>query len=173
MLDQRTEDRCEACEALAGRRHFLKEVALAAAGAFIALGASRREAAAMPLHRLIGTRHPLTTSVTYPVPTADGATIDPKNEIIIARYQGAIYAFDLSCPHQHTALRWLPEDNRFQCPKHKSKYDPNGKFLSGRATRNMDRHPIKREADKLVVDIDNLIQSDKDPAGWESASVKA
>jgi nitrite reductase/ring-hydroxylating ferredoxin subunit len=126
----------------------------------------------MPLTRLIGARSGTATSVTYPIPAADGATIDPKNEIIITRYQGSIYAFDLSCPHQHTALKWLPEDNRFQCPKHKSKYEPTGKFISGRATRNMDRHPIKLEAGKLVVDIDNLIQSDKDVAGWESAAVK-
>jgi nitrite reductase/ring-hydroxylating ferredoxin subunit len=173
MLEDRTKPECEACGALADRRRFVKEMVLAATGAFLALGATRREAAAMPLRRLIGATNPATTSVTYPIPTEDGATIDPKNEIIIARYQGAIYAFDLSCPHQHTALRWLAEDHRFQCPKHKSKYEPNGKFISGRATRNMDRHPIKLDAGKLVVDIDNLIQSDKDAAGWESASVKA
>jgi len=172
MLEDRVDGACEACDGLADRRQFLKEIAVAAASAFIALGASRREAAAMPLTRLVGTLSATATSVSYPIPAADGATIDPKNEIIITRYLGSIYAFDLSCPHQHTALKWLPEDNRFQCPKHKSKYEPTGKFISGRATRNMDRHPIKLDAGKLVVDVDNLIQSDKDPAGWESASVK-
>jgi len=170
MHDDRIHDACEACDGLRNRRQFLNEIAVAATGAFIALGASRREAAAMPLARLLGSR--MGTTVTYPIPAADGATIDPHNEIIIVRYQGSVYAFDLSCPHQHTALKWLPEDNRFQCPKHKSKYEPTGKFISGRATRNMDRHPVKLEAGKLVVDVDSLIQSDKDPAGWESASIK-
>ncbi|MEO8453335.1 MAG: Rieske (2Fe-2S) protein [Gemmatimonadota bacterium] len=170
--DDNSTGECGACGAASGRRQFLKEAALAATGVFIALGLDRREAIAMPLARVFGTRVPLGTAVSYPVPGADGATIDTENEIIIARYQGAVYAFDLSCPHQRTMLRWLAEDNRFQCPKHKSKYEPNGKFISGRATRNMDRHPIKLEAGKLVVDLDAIIESDKNAAAWESAFVK-
>jgi len=172
-VDENSTGECRACGVAGSRRQFLKEAALAATGVFIALGLGRREAVAMPLARAFGTRTPLGTSVTYPLPAGDGATIDTENEIIIARYQGAIYAFDLSCPHQRTMLRWLAEDNRFQCPKHKSKYEPNGKFISGRATRNMDRHPIKLEAGKLVVDTDTIIESDKNPAAWESAFVKA
>jgi nitrite reductase/ring-hydroxylating ferredoxin subunit len=160
------------CGSTTDRRRFLKEIALAATGVFIGLGSSPREAVAMPLARVIGTKAGATDWTTYPVPAVDGATIDSENQIIIARYQGSVYAFDLSCPHQRTMLKWLADDHRFQCPKHKSKYDPNGTFISGRATRNMDRHPIKLEAGKLVVDPDNIIQSDKDPAGWSSAMVK-
>ena len=55
------------------------------------------------------------------------------------RFQGVVYAFNLSCPHQNTALKWQPDDQRFQCPKHKSRYQPDGTFISGRATRGMDR----------------------------------
>jgi nitrite reductase/ring-hydroxylating ferredoxin subunit len=172
MEEHPTGAECGACGTPTDRRRFLKEAALVATGAFIALGASRREAVAMPLARAIGSRSLTNKAATYPVPTTDGATIDTENEIILARYQGSIYAFDLSCPHQRTMLKWLAADNRFQCPKHKSKYEPNGKFISGRATRNMDRHPIKLEGGKLVVDTDNIIQSDKDAAGWESAVVK-
>ena len=63
-------------------------------------------------------------------------------------------------------------DHRFQCPKHKSKYQPDGTFISGRATRNIDRHPIKREGHKLVVDVETMIRSDKDPAAWGAAVVR-
>jgi nitrite reductase/ring-hydroxylating ferredoxin subunit len=172
MTRHPTESDCGACEVSPSRREFLREAALAAAGAFMALGAGPRDAVALPIARLVGSRAGGSGLVSYPIPTADGATIDTENEIIVARYQGLVYAFDLSCPHQHTALKWLAEDNRFQCPKHKSKYQPDGTFISGRATRNMDRHPVKLEGGKLVVDTELVIQSDKSLAAWQSASVK-
>jgi Rieske Fe-S protein len=67
-------------------------------------------------------------------------------------------------------LRWLPKDNRFQCPKHDSKYQPNGTFMNGRATRNMDRLAVRVEGADLVVNVDKMFQSDKDPAGWAGAT---
>ena len=107
----------------------------------------------------------------FPFPAADSVTIDRKQQVIIVRAEGHVYAFNLSCPHENTALKWLPKDNRFQCPKHQSKYRPNGTFLSGRATRNMDRLAVRLDAGSLVVDVDKMFQSDKDPAGWAAAAV--
>jgi nitrite reductase/ring-hydroxylating ferredoxin subunit len=107
----------------------------------------------------------------YPVPAADGVTIDRKNQLILVRYQQHLYAFNLACPHENTALKWLPKDQRFQCPKHDSKYQPNGTFIGGRATRHMDRLGIRLEDDALVVDVNKFYQSDKDPAGWTAATV--
>src|SRR4051794_3844202 len=107
----------------------------------------------------------------YPFPSADGVTIDRKEQVIVVRYQGKLYAFNLSCPHENTALKWLPKDMRFQCPKHESKYQPNGTFMSGRATRNMDRLSIRKEADGLYVDLSHIIKSDVDPAGWAAAAL--
>lgn len=107
----------------------------------------------------------------YPFPAADGVTIDRKQQVIIVRTQGHVYAFNLSCPHENTALKWLPKDNRFQCPKHESKYQPNGTFMSGRATRNMDRLQIRRDGDALFVDLSHIIKSDADPAAWAAATI--
>ncbi len=107
----------------------------------------------------------------YPFPTGDGVTIDRKEQVIIVRSQGHVYAFNLSCPHENTALKWLPKDMRFQCPKHESKYQPNGTFMSGRATRNMDRLKIRRDGDALFVDLSHIIKSDADPAGWAAAAI--
>ena len=108
----------------------------------------------------------------YPIPATDGVTIDDKNEVILVRWQSQIYAFNLSCPHQNTALKWLAADGRFQCPKHKSRYQPDGTFISGRATRNMDRLPIKRDGSSVVVDVDHAFESDKDQAAWRAATVQ-
>jgi Rieske Fe-S protein len=109
---------------------------------------------------------------TYPIPAADGVQIDRDNQVILVRWQGAIYAFNLSCPHQNTALRWNAGDSQFQCPKHHSKYQPDGTFVSGRATRGMDRFTITRSGDNVVVDVDAMHKEDKDPAGWAAAMLK-
>jgi Rieske Fe-S protein len=107
----------------------------------------------------------------YPIPANDGVTIDRSNQIITVRFQNNLYAFNLACPHENTALKWLPKDNRFQCPKHESQYQPTGIFTSGRATRNMDRLGVRREENTLVVDVSKFFQSDKNPAGWAAAVV--
>ena len=107
----------------------------------------------------------------YPVPAADGVTIDRKNQVIVVRYQQHLYAFNLACPHENTALKWLPKDFRFQCPKHESRYQPNGTFIDGRATRNMDRLGVRLDDTMLVVDVNKFYKSDKDPGAWAAASV--
>jgi Rieske Fe-S protein len=108
---------------------------------------------------------------TYPIPETDGATIDRANQVILVRYQNKLYGFSLACPHEYTALRWLASENRFQCPRHESKYQADGVFVSGRATRNMDRLPIRRVGANVVVDLVNMYRSDKDKAAWDAAAV--
>ena len=107
----------------------------------------------------------------YPLPAGDGVTLDRSQQVIIVRSQGHVFAFNLSCPHENTALKWLPKDMRFQCPKHESKYQPNGTFMSGRATRNMDRLAIRRDGDAIYVDLSHIIKSDTDPAAWAAAAI--
>ena len=110
--------------------------------------------------------------IAYAIPAANGVQIDRDNEVILARYQDAMYAFNLSCPHQRTALRWNDVDKQFQCPKHHSKYDPKGDFISGRATRGMDRLAITRQGANVVVDIDQMYKEDEDTPKWTTAFVK-
>jgi Rieske Fe-S protein len=144
---------------------------------FCELSGTRREflrfgvAAALSIHSLSAIRIG-PDSVTYPVPAADGAHIDRDNEVILLRWQNAIYAFALSCPHQHTALRWIEKDARFQCPKHKSKYQPDGTFISGRATRGMDRFSLQQVGETIVVDLKTLHKQDRDLSGWNAAVVR-
>ncbi len=106
---------------------------------------------------------------TYAVPNADGVAIDTDGEVILVRHAGAAYAFALACPHRRTALRYDAGKARFQCPKHKSRYQVNGTYISGRATRSMDRYALTRNGDTLVVDTAVVHKSDADPAGWTAA----
>jgi nitrite reductase/ring-hydroxylating ferredoxin subunit len=141
-----------------------------ATAALIGVGLSPARAAAMAFGVARGRRDG--GEVAYPIPAADGATIDKTNEVIIVRHAGKVYAFALSCPHQNTALHWLDEEGRFQCPKHKSRYQADGTFISGRATRNMDRLPIRSDGKEVFVNVDRVFESDKDPSGWAGAEVK-
>jgi len=92
--------------------------------------------------------------------------------VIVVRYQNVVYAFVLWCPHQRTALRWYDDMQRFECPKHHSKYQPTGIFIEGRATRGMDRYALRKSGDTIVVDLATAYQQDKDLAGWDAAVVK-
>ena len=110
-------------------------------------------------------------TLSYALPAKDGAAIDNKEDVIIVRWQNIVYAFALSCPHQNTALRWREKDARFQCPKHKSKYQPDGTFISGRATRGMDRFPVKVSQNTVQVE-KRLIKQSEDHAAWDAAFAK-
>ena len=91
--------------------------------------------------------------------------------MILVRVQQRVYAFNLACPHENTALRSRAGESRFQCPRHESKYQPDGTFVSGRATRNMDRFAVKRTGDNVVVDLAHLYRSDQEQAQWAAAVV--
>jgi len=111
--------------------------------------------------------------LTYPMPAADGATIDRDNGVIVVRSQNKVFAFNLSCPHENAAVRWKPALGRFECSRHDSQYRPDGVYTSGRATRNMDRFPVRKNGSTLVVDVSRLIQSDQQKAAWDAAVVEA
>lgn len=79
--------------------------------------------------------------------------------------------FNLACPHENTALRWKERDGHFQCPRHESQYQPDGTFISGRATRNMDRFGVTRAGDTIRVDLNRFLRSDQQPQDWAAAAV--
>jgi nitrite reductase/ring-hydroxylating ferredoxin subunit len=169
MMDERNHDAgTGGCTACTGRREFLREAAGLAAALLVGLGASpaRAQRMAMAAGRPTAIRD---GELAYPVPAADGATIDRDREVIVVRWRSRAYAFALSCPHQHTMLRWQPADARFQCPKHRSRYQPDGTFVSGRATRGMDRFPVRVHDGEILVDVARPIRQDHDRAAWDAA----
>lgn len=161
---------CAACTLRESRREFLRDLTTAV-GAVAALLGNPASADALPM-QLTSASSANGAEAAYPLPETDGVTIDRDGEVILVRWEGAVYAFRLSCPHQKTALKWKEKDGRFQCPKHKSKYQPDGTFISGRATRGMDRYAIRRRKSEIVVDTSKVYLEDKDEAGWRSAVVK-
>jgi Rieske Fe-S protein len=150
------------------RRAFFGEAGGCLLGLAVALGLPAG-VLALPIEEIAGQASG--SDRKYPVPAADAVQIDHTGQVILVRLEGRAYAFSLACPHQGAALKWVAKDNRFQCTKHDSRYQPTGVYTSGRATRNMDRFPIRREQTTLDVDVTHPIQSDHDPAAWNAASV--
>ena len=107
----------------------------------------------------------------YPIPAGDGVQTDKDQDVIISRTKGRIFAFNLACPHQNTAIRWDNGKTRFQCPKHKSIYTPEGVFVEGRATRGLDRFAVRKDGNSIVVNLDSLFEQDKDADKWAKAFV--
>ena len=163
------EDGCAGCT-LHDRRDFLLDALRAGAAALAAIGLTPAGADAMPL-RWISALAARGAERTYPVPASDGVQIDKANEVILARSGKSVYAFALACPHQNTALRWDAGANRFQCPKHKSRYRADGTFIEGRATRGMDRYAVRLVGGSVAVDVDKLYQENTDLAQWQQAVV--
>ena len=108
---------------------------------------------------------------SYPLPAADGVTIDRDAQLILVRFQQRVYVFNLACPHENTALRWKERDGHFQCPRHESQYRPDGTFITGRATRNMDRFAVALAGSSVRVDLNRLFRSDQQASEWVAAAV--
>lgn len=163
----------QADAATATRREFVRHAlsALAALGVTLVLP---HEAGAMEVvlaRALPSDRRDRATERRFAIPAGDSVTIDRDDQLILARAAGYVFAFALSCPHQNTMLRWDAEALEFRCPKHKSRYRPDGTFIAGRATRSMDRLRIRRDGDAVVVDVDVAYRQDDQLGEWAAAIV--
>ncbi len=161
---------CAGCPPIS-RRRMLGQVSVAALAAMAGVELAEGGGGTLPVIEVSGEASG-NSERSYPMPAADGVTIDHDEQVIVVRFQRHAYAFNLACPHENTALRWRQQDGRFQCPRHDSKYRPDGTFMEGRATRNMDRFAVKRVGDRLVVDLDRLFQSDRQPQDWAAATIE-
>jgi Rieske Fe-S protein len=173
---QKTEGQgCEGCP-LVPRREFLRDASAIAAGILMALGASPARASAAPLGAIAaggGGGGGRRDEKSYPIPGKDGSQIDKDNGVIVTRWEGKVYAFSLACPHQNTAIRWYDKDGKFECPKHHSRFEPDGFYIkdSGRATRGLDRFAIHKDGNNVMVNLDKLYQEDDDETEWKAAVV--
>jgi nitrite reductase/ring-hydroxylating ferredoxin subunit len=165
----RSDSSCGDCPAAAAtRRAFLRDVAVAVAGA-VAFGAFAGPAFAESVSegKPIARRGMLRT---YAIPGADSIVVDVDSDVALARWQSRVYAFSLRCPHRGTRLEWHADEARMFCPKHKARFRPDGAHDSGRASRDLDRFAIQRQNGVVVVDLDTLYRADRDNA-WRDAVI--
>jgi nitrite reductase/ring-hydroxylating ferredoxin subunit len=169
VMSERSPEGCAGCTRTS-RRGFLGQLSGATIAAALASEVAASGADTLSFTEVLATGAD-PDERKYPLPATDGVTIDRDAQVILVRHQGRVYAFALACPHENTALRWRQQDVRFQCPRHESKYQPDGTFISGRATRNMDRFAVRREGDTIVVDLNSWFRSDRHAEQWAAAVV--
>ncbi len=53
-----------------------------------------------------------------------------------------IRALSMVCTHLGCLFKWVPTNNRFECPCHGSKFTNKGNYIEGPAPRNLDRFAV-------------------------------
>src|SRR4051812_5642917 len=100
---------CRSCESDAGcasapnRREFL-HVAGCVGLTIAAFGISSTAADGLPVLLIEGV--PAGSEMRYPIPVTDSVNVDRTAQLIVARSQGHVYVFALSCPHQNNVVKW-------------------------------------------------------------------
>jgi len=168
---------CGGCElAAASRRAFIKEMAMAAVG-MLAVSAMRPAEAMADGATAIAPGGGASGSGSgrlqrkYALPTSDSIQVDVNNDVIIARWQDRVYAFSTKCPHKGATLKWLDDEQKIFCPKHKARFGRDGEHLSGRGTRSLHRYDISREGNSMVVNLDTELREDTHAAAWKAAVI--
>ena len=164
---------CEGCPIATNRRAFLRDVGVAAAAAIAATAVGRPALAlaqsVMEIEPIAGATGPMERA--YAIPTADSVSVDAANDVILARWQGRLYAFSLRCPHKGARLEWRQSEERVFCPKHKARFTAAGSHVSGRGSRDLDRYAIRRGANGIVVGLGRAYRSDTDRDEWTRAFI--
>lgn len=166
---------CEQCPmVVTSRRAFLRDAAAVAAAAVAAVSIARPGLAfAQTVTEIepVGTPNAGVPERSYTIPPANSVSVDPANEVILARWEDRVYAFSIKCPHKGALLEWRPSEERVYCPRHEARFLADGSHFSGRSTRDLDRYKIRRNANDIVVDLGELVRRDIDPDAWTQAVV--
>jgi len=160
----------DACPGCQSRRSALGQMSAAALAMIAGVELWPETARAVPISEAHGAKVGASER-SYALPAADSVAIDRDEQVILVRLQQRAFVFNLACPHENTALRWKEALGHFQCPRHESQYQPDGTFISGRATRNMDRFAVRRSGDNVVADLNRLYRSDQQAQDWANAVV--
>ncbi|MBW4436501.1 MAG: Rieske 2Fe-2S domain-containing protein [Pleurocapsa minor GSE-CHR-MK-17-07R] len=60
----------------------------------------------------------------------------------VTHYDGKLAILYGICTHLGCLPKWVPNNDRFECPCHGSKFERSGRFIEGPAPRSLDRFPI-------------------------------
>ena len=81
------------------------------------------------------------TETAAAIPPGHGGVVflDGKKVGVYKEENGTVYAVDIRCPHLGCQLEWDPEERSWDCPCHGSRFDYQGRLLSGPAQEGL-RH---------------------------------
>lgn len=74
------------------------------------------------------------------IPSTDAAPEDhPDGRFWLVNTDAGVLALYKVCVHLGCLYKWVPNNNRFECPCHGSKYQRDGTYIEGPAPRSLDR----------------------------------
>lgn len=104
------------------------------------------------------------------LPPVDSAPVgNPSGKYWLSNTKDGVLALSMVCTHLGCLFKWVPTNNRFECPCHGSKFQANGTYISGPAPRNLDRFavtvktpggPVATDAEGGPVKVDGALQID-------------
>jgi Rieske Fe-S protein len=88
-----------------------------------------------------------------------------KEKTIIKKMDEGFLAFSVVCPHLNCVVNWNETLNKFECPCHGAKFNPNGEVLEGPPPRPLDLFKLQIIDEKLVVDTGSpIMRKNFDPS---------
>lgn len=166
-----TEAAGHVCPRLVDRRAFLRDASIAVGAALIASGLVPSQAFADGITSIVALPAGAQERA-YPLPTADGVSVDADNRVALVRVNHQLFAFSLECPHRGRVLEWIDSEHRFYCSKHKARFTANGQHASGRHTPDLDRFALRVQQNRVIVSVDRVLAVDSTPAEWAGAVVR-
>jgi Rieske Fe-S protein len=92
-------------------------------------------------------------AVLLEVPKAEvpetGALVYREARVAVVREGGKFHALSLACTHLGCTLAVAPDG--LACPCHGSRFDREGRVVTGPAERPLRRHPVESRGEMLVV----------------------
>jgi cytochrome b6-f complex iron-sulfur subunit len=83
------------------------------------------------------------TITTAKLPATDAAPEDhPEGRYWLVNTPTGVLALYKVCVHLGCLYKWVPSNNRFECPCHGSKYQRDGTYIEGPAPRSLDRFVV-------------------------------
>ncbi len=88
-----------------------------------------------------GGEFPVTASS---LPGTDAPPEDhPDGRFWLVRTDSGVLAIYKVCTHLGCLYKWVPANDRFECPCHGSKYEKDGAWIEGPAPRSLDRFVVR------------------------------
>lgn len=78
-------------------------------------------------------------------------TFNDSERVFIIRNQEGIKTISAICTHLGCTVNWSEKNNRFECPCHGSKFNTEGKVVSGPAPKALDWLEVKASPNKRLV----------------------
>lgn len=83
------------------------------------------------------------------VPPVGAAPVEnPEGRYWLITTEDGVAALYKVCTHLGCLYKWVPSQNRFECPCHGSKFTREGQWIEGPAPRNLDRFVVRAVDDQ-------------------------